>query len=227
MLVGPKKQRFTVYHDILTERSGFFTAARSSRWTQDSQKPTDLTDHDPEDFSNYLQLVYGGGCIQPCEELSQFAKGYPNQAVTDVISELGSAHYMALFKLYILADKLEDLKSANLIMDDILLFGGKYTRMLGSMPTNFVYDRTPPNSTLRNLIRDTMVYENAGRHFLDEPFADKLPHQLLLDVVKEHRHIKFEQAGPHGSFSDVYEKRLSNFPKCRYHQHNDRHPECE
>jgi len=50
-----------------------------------------------------------------------------------------------------------------------------------------------------------------------------LPHELLLDVAKEHHHIKFEQAGPHGTFLSVYNKRLSDFPKCRYHQHNEDH----
>ena len=48
VLVGkePNQQRFTVYHDLLVHRSGFFKAARSSRWTQPDQ-PTTLVDHDP------------------------------------------------------------------------------------------------------------------------------------------------------------------------------------
>lgn len=74
VLVRQEKKRFTVYHDIMSERSSFFKAAPSSRWTQDSQAPTDLTDHYPETFTNYLQLIYGGGCIQPDEEVTQYVR---------------------------------------------------------------------------------------------------------------------------------------------------------
>ena len=61
MLVGkePNQQRFTVHHDLLVQRSEFFKAARSSRWTQPDQ-PTTLVDHDPETFSTYLHCLYFG-----------------------------------------------------------------------------------------------------------------------------------------------------------------------
>ena len=61
VLVGkePNHQRFTVHHDLLVQRSEFFKAARSSRWTQPNQ-PTTLDDHDPETFSTYLHCLYFG-----------------------------------------------------------------------------------------------------------------------------------------------------------------------
>ena len=130
VLVGPEKKRFTVYHDMMTDRSGFFKAARSSRWTDDPRTPTDLTDHDPEDFANYLQLVYGGGCIPPDEELTQYVKDGTPEARSSAAYRLYNDHYEALFKLYILADKLEDLKAANLVMDEILHFGDEFSRFL-------------------------------------------------------------------------------------------------
>ena len=48
VLVGakPDQQSFTVHHDIATQRSGFFRAARSNRWT-DPTKPTELVDDEP------------------------------------------------------------------------------------------------------------------------------------------------------------------------------------
>jgi hypothetical protein len=61
LLVGkaPNQQRFTVYHDLLVQRSEFFRAARSSRWTKES-KPTTLDDYNPEVFSTYLYCLYFG-----------------------------------------------------------------------------------------------------------------------------------------------------------------------
>lgn len=224
VLLGPEKKRFTVYHDMLTDRSGFFKAARSSHWTEDPQTPTKLTDHNPETFTNYLQLIYGGGCIQPDEELTQYAK--TRERIFDT-ARLLFTHYKALSKLYVLADKLEDLESANVIMDAILLFGDEYARLLHPALTKFVHDSTPPDSPLRNIVRDTIVHENAGKYFLGVKFPAELPHELLLDVAKEHHHMKFEQAGAHGTFANVYNKRLSDFPKCRYHQRNDDHQKCK
>lgn len=61
MLVGkgPHQKRFTVYQDLLVQRSDFFKTARSSRWTE-PDKPTTLGDHDPEVFSTYLHRLYFG-----------------------------------------------------------------------------------------------------------------------------------------------------------------------
>lgn len=59
VLVGakPDQQSFTVYHDIATQSSGFFRAARSNRWT-DPTKPTELADDEPSVFHAYLHCLY-------------------------------------------------------------------------------------------------------------------------------------------------------------------------
>ena len=62
VLVGkkPNQQRFTVYHDLLTQRSEFSQAARSERWNHDPTKPTILDDVSEEVFSAYLHCVNWG-----------------------------------------------------------------------------------------------------------------------------------------------------------------------
>jgi hypothetical protein len=62
VLVGeePKQQRFTVYHDLLAQRSEFMRAARSERWNTDPTKPTILDDHKPQVFPAYLMCVNFG-----------------------------------------------------------------------------------------------------------------------------------------------------------------------
>jgi hypothetical protein len=50
----PNRERFTVHHDLITQRSEFFRAARSSQWTKPG-KPSRLADDDPNIFSIYVQ----------------------------------------------------------------------------------------------------------------------------------------------------------------------------
>jgi hypothetical protein len=56
----PNQKSFTAYHDLLIQRSDFFRAARSERWSQDPTKPTTLDDVDVEIFSTYLHCVNWG-----------------------------------------------------------------------------------------------------------------------------------------------------------------------
>lgn len=61
VIVGKETHhRFTVYTDVLTSRSEFFRAARSSQWLTNPTSPTDLSDEDPKIFSPYLNCVYFG-----------------------------------------------------------------------------------------------------------------------------------------------------------------------
>lgn len=60
IVVGSQQQRFTVHTNVLTHRSEFFRAARSSQWLTDPAKPVDLEDDDPEVLSAYLECVYFG-----------------------------------------------------------------------------------------------------------------------------------------------------------------------
>jgi hypothetical protein len=49
-----------VYHDLFIQRSDFFRAARSERWTHDPTKPTTLDDVDAKVFSAYVHCVNFG-----------------------------------------------------------------------------------------------------------------------------------------------------------------------
>jgi hypothetical protein len=49
-----------VYHDLFIQRSDFFRAAHSERWTHDPTKPTTLDDVDAKVFSAYVHCVNFG-----------------------------------------------------------------------------------------------------------------------------------------------------------------------
>jgi hypothetical protein len=68
-------------------------------------------------------------------------------------------HFKVLIKLYILADKLEDLESVNVILDSIIRFSDESNEIPNDHLKKDVYNLTPPSSPLRTLLRDLMIYE--------------------------------------------------------------------
>jgi hypothetical protein len=179
-----------------------------------------LSDHNPEVFSNYPQLVYTSKLVQPSDEVTQWCvDGGPGDGWADVRDAINS-HFSALFKLDVLTDKLEDLKSANLIMDDTLQYIDQIGRLTLRRHMKWVYNSTPAKSPLRTIIRDLMVY-TAEKTCFDNVKVPDYPAQLLLGIVKGHHH-NINQTFDHvGQLQDVYPQRISHFSKCHYHQHNE------
>jgi len=219
VLVGPEKKRFSVYYNILTKRSRFLQAARSSRWTKDSQRPTDLTDFDPEVFSNYLRLVYTGEIFQP-EQLGE--DGWAEATETAFNSDLSE-----LIKLYELADKLEDLTSVNLIMDEFLASYQEAWRMFIPSVTTQIYQHTPSNSPLRTVVRDVILFHTNPTFYEDDGGCKQYPVELLLDVLREDAKIKDRNRSNQKTIAELYDVKISDFDKCHYHQHHDGHPKCK
>lgn len=228
VLVGPDRKRISVHHDILTQRSGFFQAARKPQWIDGPQVPTDLSDYDPDDFQDYLQLVYTREMLAPDVEVSQWCEdGCHTETFTPGLVTKVQSHYSDLVNLYILADKLQDLKSANLIMDRILQFDDDVPKMPRVDLIRRIWTKTPSTSPLRAMVRDLIIYEAQADYFDNAKITD-LPKELLLDIAEEHLSIKWEEVGARdGRVSEVYHKRISDFSKCHYHQHDDKHPVCK
>lgn len=218
VLVEPERKRFSVYYDILTERSGFLKAARSSRWIQDSQQPTDLTDLDPEVFSNYLQLVYTGKYIH----LDANSSSFP-EATGLVASHPFYPQMMALVKLYVLADKLGDLTSMNLAMDEFITIHQQSPVIVPFLLMAWIYKFTPPSSPLRTVVRNIVLFEADFDFYKDEK-TKQLPVELLLDVLREDSRLK--ESNPDKPIAELYNVPISGVDKCRYHQHDDEHPRC-
>lgn len=222
--VGPEKKLFTLCHDFFTERSGFFKAARSSRWLGQPETPTDLSYHDPEDFSNYLELIYKGEGVYVTDELKRQCGQDLSGDEWNAFRAQVDSNYEASIKLYILADKLEDLKSANMIMDDMICLSDE-TGMLPPMPQmHVIYDSTPQRGPLRRMLRYSTIYEVHKDYFDDSKKGDH-PEELLLDIAREHLKIKHSHKKGK-TISNFYTKSLKDFSKRRYHQHNDKNPKC-
>jgi hypothetical protein len=72
--------------------------------------------------------------------------------------ELADSHYERLVNLYLLADKLRDLSTANMVMDQIQQFCNATDVHPGKVPISAAYQSTGEGSPLRKILRDMWFY---------------------------------------------------------------------
>lgn len=202
VLVGqPNQQKsFTIHKNIICRRSAFFKAARSTCWT-DAKKPTKLPGDQPAVFAAYLTCVY-----------------------TNKVPVL--KEWEEDFALYVLADKLQDTVSANLIMDSIT---DQITQsFVPDVPTmGHAFDDTHENSSLRKLMVHVAVHQHSEQMFV---VGEECNANFLMAICREYARITDPSNvyGADSSFAvDVREQVEMN--RCYFHQHNEEFParECE
>ena len=203
---------------VFTERSGFFRASRKPEWLAgDSKKPVDLKDEEPEVFNTYINCVYfGQNALKHYEDGIKSSPASESQAAA-------SAGFRALIQVYLLADKLQDPTTATIAIDEIIQFSDAADLVPNGM-YSLVYSHTPRNCPLRTLMRDFWIYE------LDpstkEPL-EVLPRELMEDIMTEFLRVKDKHEG--STVREAFRRTLSadtKKDKCRYHQHDDKHPRC-
>ena len=200
----PNQQRFIVHRELFVKRSKFLEAASSSRWTCGVNKPVDLTEHEPEIFDSYMQCVYLGSVTAP--ELPNHAGG----------KALGS-----LVMLYLLAEKLKDVATTNLVIDEIMWASEEHHELPCDADVTLAYTSTVAGNPLRNLCRDYYVYEAPPDELVDI-HRGKFPSQFLQDVILELKRLATEKEPGDRRRMVRYVMR----EKCCYHQHDDEHPRC-
>jgi hypothetical protein len=211
-----------VYHELLTQHSGFFDAARSARWT-DSKKPTILQDHEPEVFSAYLHCIYFGAAglamdfTPPVSDKSDQMKVGPEMA-SDTL-DANTFKKKLLISLYLLADKLIDPVTTNFAIDELIALVSSSRLNFGLDEVNLVYSTTTSGCPLRTYIRDWFVHEPSPtvNNILQ---SSDYPYELLREIVFEMR-VKnvFERKK---SIEQAYDIRAMYQHKGRYHQKTEK-----
>ncbi|KAK5126884.1 hypothetical protein LTR08_004551 [Meristemomyces frigidus] len=199
VLVGAGKRSFTVHKDVICSRSSFLKAA-CEQWMKE-RKPVELLDDEPHVFDLWLQCVY-----------LQKPPAVENHAVT----------FELLYGTYILSDKLGDLRSANLVIDEIVRLNDKAKKLPSIEADALAWSGTPANSRLRVLLVDYFVLELNASTF--ESCISMMPVDMVVAIAKKFRFLK--ENNEHRKGKEVYWKRVSSQPKCHYHQHDDSHPSC-
>lgn len=170
-------------------RSGFFKVARSARWATDPSKPVSLEDDGPDVFSTYLHCVYFDEVVIPTtsvplslmfRRLEEARQGEADQK------------FEALVSTYVLADKLRDPITANMVSDKILEVSHDTSKVPSAKAVTITYQSTTDRDPLRILLRDMCMY-----HSRTLPTGGDVswPVEFLQDVVNKlmgHRNLSFE-----------------------------------
>lgn len=231
-----------MYSDVLTSRSDFFKAARKPEWLADPAKPTELPDEQPEVFARYLNCVYFG--IQALQidadapEDNRHGEESEEEPTPDAFL-CSEAEYdleeplhkyvqhfnrysLILADLYLLADRLQDLETANLVMDEFIGFSDEGGTIQSGEVIRRVYESTAHGNPLRKLMRDTCVYDSTSSTYMEYHLGYGHP-EFARDVMVEL--LKLRDSNSTKKVEDVYDKDLS-VNKCHYHQHDKSHPRC-
>ena len=187
---------------MLADRSTFFEAAFSGRWTDSTEsKPIELIDDQPETFNVYLRCAYQGLCK---------------------VEWFKAERFLPLFELYILADKLGDLQACNSVVKEIMRYSDEIRDIPGIDAVKLCFGQTPESSPLRRLIVDYYLYE-AGDQAIQED-SEKFPNAFLIAVLLEYRRLK--QDNGNNTVCTIFSKTVSDAAAYHYHQHNDAFPKC-
>jgi hypothetical protein len=146
-------------------------------------------------------------------------------------SELADSHYDRLITLYLLADKLQDFATANMVMDKVQQFCSITRTHPGKLPVRTAYQSTADGSPLRNLLRDMWFYDARPEdpvRFEESGFPLEFLHDIFTLYLKIKVHDEdidcFLDVTYNDNFLFESEHEIPN--GCRYHQHDDQHPFC-
>jgi hypothetical protein len=151
MLVGKgESQQMFAVHETVAERSKFFRLRMQKRWNAKDEAQITLVDEDPHLFSVYLHTVYFGA-----EHLEKQIAPGDDASSTDV-----TENAKFLIDLYVLADRLLDPVTADLVIEELISIlydvddlDGKVSSAIAIHVNASTKDGSSP---LRNLVRDLL-----------------------------------------------------------------------
>jgi hypothetical protein len=209
---------FTIYTNVITGQSGVL-----------GKVPVDLSGEDPELFQAYLNCVYFGA-----ETIEQWADELQALVGSDEPTESVEARrekelaadvlFTKLIQLYLLAERLVDLKTVNIVTSEIIRFSDAIRAIPTQISISLAYAATAVGSPLRRLLRDFWIYDGAvtSREHIR---AAGFPVECLQDIAVAMLRIAHE-GNPGVDLGRQNLSDLCSHEVCRYHQHDEMHPEC-
>lgn len=196
MLIGKGRDRFIVHTAVICARSDFFQAA-CERWKK-SKEPVELLEDAPDTFNAYLSCLYMG-------------KLPPSAGQTP--------HFAPMLAIYVLADRICDLQTANFVIDGIIAHSNAWGQLPSFDVVDIFWSQTAPDSPLRRLLVDFIVYEADEEEF-DDRLQD-LPADYLTKVARRLKSMTEGAKKTKGMIKAP--KSLSDMLPCHYHQRNSWH----
>jgi hypothetical protein len=142
-------QTFDVHEHLVTSRSLFFKHAMSGAWKESHDRLIKLPEDDPMTFQIYVHLLY-------TNTLAVVLDLPPDK-------DNGTEEHKALAKLYVLAEKLQDVDTKNAVVEAMVLASRQLRKensyyTPGCDTVQIVYAGTMPGSPMRRLLVDFYTY---------------------------------------------------------------------
>jgi hypothetical protein len=200
---------FHVPESLLTEQSEFFQAACRNEWKEGTSRIIKLPDVEPDIFSLYLFWVHRGKLAVRHEWDPRDEDWYTHANFAQT----------RLIKLWILADRLADIRLRNATMDEMIAAVGRLSDeynfdLFTPDMTNVVWSATTPGRPLRRLLLDfriSDVWVEDVEENMDE-FHPEFLKELMLAALNK---VNYQD--------DVISPfdRVTN-EHCYYHDHDDK-----
>ncbi|KAF3047463.1 hypothetical protein E8E12_007761 [Didymella heteroderae] len=134
-------QNFSEHEALISPRSEFFSRALNGSWKGADDRKVSLPDDEPDNCALYLKLLYERGNKLPTKDQYKVGK-----------------EYLILSKLYVLAEKLVDETTKQLVLSAIKCRAEDCSYILQEycLPeldsVRVIYDGTPASSPARELL---------------------------------------------------------------------------
>lgn len=209
---GHSQRLFTVYADVTTQRSKFLRVARQqcNRWWQ-YNKDRMLVDEDPQVFSAYLHTVYFG--------MESFKQRMESNNPNSSRKEKDTKAAVFLTDLHLLAEKLRDAITANLVVDELVNMIDNNEEVVREIAAQ-IYLSANRDSPLRRLLLDIDAY-NQQRIWAEEEGGEVsgLTYDAVEDVAVDLSRMEVDVLD--GRDGDVDRFLKPDLPKGLYHREID------
>lgn len=204
---------FWVPQNRITQRSEFF-------WEYCLRLPLDgeevpvieLPTGDRFIFDMYLQVVYQDEVVLPLH-----------------VEEAKDPHWgmRVMLRVYLLAEKLRDVKSGNIILDSLIDFCFHHDLVFAAEDWRLIFNSEYKGTILRKLAVDFCVL--ATQPDLLESQLREMPVEMATDCIAKFAHLRHDtpENVAHDEASDTSATSLISLERCiNYHQHNESCPSC-
>ncbi|KAF1970435.1 hypothetical protein BU23DRAFT_473976, partial [Bimuria novae-zelandiae CBS 107.79] len=174
-----KSDVFWVHEQLLCRRSKFFETALNGRWSESDDKIVKLPEDDASILRLCLTLLYTG----------------KTQLLTEITVGVATAAICALCLVYIQAEKLQDVRSRNQLIDEIHQITtdrGKFGDIELALPhfVAFFYKDLPESCPLRTLLVRLWICAGIDIKVIDAGFIPLIPQDFLVNLASAWSHSR-------------------------------------